>query len=248
MNMPALSRPKTSRSYRPNNETLAGTRATITRLTGVRLDASHVANLDDGECRELVELTNKLHRGEDGQLAGTNRMRLSPKETRRWEALIEGAIEAPGHFRRLREQADTKQTLAHLARKAMMPPTRPALLPAGSVVLPPDLWEHLAHGEGTILGFEEVAVLVVVAASLENAGALGPHSRVEPGEDDTPVLVLHADFGFGARLDPDDRLASSWKRALSQLEANDWLVVTTEGQEIRVSRGRLLKKAVKEQT
>jgi hypothetical protein len=240
-------RQKISRSYRPSHEVLWGATATLSRVLNVRVTAAEAGTLDDEEARELVELTRKVERDEHGQ-PSTNLTRLSPRERSRLEALVEGAIEAPGHFRRLREQADTKQTLAHLARKAMMPPRRPALLAAGSVVLPPDLWEHLAYGEGTILGFEEVAVLVVVAASLENAGTLGPHSRVEPGEDDTPVLVLHADFGFGARLDPDDRLASSWKRALTQLEANDWLVVKTEGQEIRVSRGRLLKKAGGEQT
>jgi hypothetical protein len=77
------SRQKLERSNRPLPEAVAAMRATVTRLTGVRLEAEHVANLDDGECRELIELTGKIGRDNDGQPAAMNRSRLSAKEARR---------------------------------------------------------------------------------------------------------------------------------------------------------------------
>jgi hypothetical protein len=56
--------------------------------------------LDNAETRELISLTEQV---------AANRTSLSQKERRRRAALIEGAIEAPGHFLRQREQADMRR-------------------------------------------------------------------------------------------------------------------------------------------
>jgi hypothetical protein len=168
---------------------------------------------------------------------------LDAAERKTLEGLIEkGAGLVEGKFAKDRREADTKQTLAELNRRSMMPARKPCLLPAGTVVLPPDFWEFLLQ-DGRFLGFEEVAVLGVAAACLENAGSLGPYSRCEQGEDGEPVLVLHQDFGFGTALDPEGRFPN-WKRALDQLGRNGWLNVTMDGQEVRVTRGRRLRREV----
>jgi hypothetical protein len=53
-----LSPPRRTRTYRPSSESLASMRATVTRLTGIRIEAG-INNLDDAEASELLELTRK---------------------------------------------------------------------------------------------------------------------------------------------------------------------------------------------
>jgi hypothetical protein len=56
----------------------------------------------------------------------------------------------------------------------------------------------------------------LVLAQLEHAKAFGPHSRIEAGDDDGPVLVLNKNYGCGGQFDPDQRISSSWRWALDQ--------------------------------
>jgi hypothetical protein len=118
------------------------------------------------------------------------------------------------------------------------------LLPQGSIVLGADLLDQL-DGAAPCLGFEELGLLLLVLCQLEHAKAFGPRSRIEPGDDDGPVLVLDQNYGCGTQFDPDMRLGSTWTRALDQLAANGWLDVTKNGHEIRVRRGRRAKEVTR---
>jgi hypothetical protein len=91
---------KFSRTRISNAEALVDARATIFRRTGLHVGLADLRNLDNAETRELISLTEQV---------AANRTSLSQKERRRRAALIEGAIEAPGHFLRQREQADMRR-------------------------------------------------------------------------------------------------------------------------------------------
>jgi hypothetical protein len=240
-----LSTPKRTRSYRPSAESIADAKATVARLTGVRLDAAQVANLDDAEAAELVQLTWRITHDEHGQQA-TNRSRLSPKEARRWEALIEGAAEASGHFQRLRERASTKTKLNELARKARTPRREPWEPPVGSVVfLSADLIPMLEDA-APALWISHLGVLTLVLAQIENGIPLSPGARFEGAEDDDLVLVLDRNWGLGSKFDPDGHGLGGWEKRLAHLSRNGWLHIEHRGHEIHVRRGRRALRAVKE--
>jgi hypothetical protein len=227
------------REYSPPREELAFARDQVSRCLTVRIDTRV---LDEKEQRQLVGLVRKASAGGEGGI-GWNVLILDKGERKTLERLVEKAAGlGEGFYAEQRRQAEWKDTLAQMAQRAMRPPRKPALLPSGSVVFGADLWAQLTHEGGTILGFEECGVLLVAAAALENAGSLGPHSRIEL-EDGEPVLVLHASFGFGVKLDLDQRLNSAWVRALDQVAAAGWLRVEKTGHEIRVQRGVRLKRA-----
>jgi hypothetical protein len=239
-----LSPPKRQREYPVAPEALANARAVIFRLTGIRVDPSHIQNLDLNERHELVSLTSKIGRDESGQPAGTNLNRLSPKERRRWEALIEGATLNPGHFQHQREQADTNATLEALARKSRTPHRESWQPPVGAVVLlSEDLLSHLDRPDPA-LWLSDLGVLVFLLVQLENGIALSPGARFE-GAGDELALVLDRRLGLGVRFDPEGELGG-WEKRLKHLARNSWLLIEDRGPEVRVRRGKRTLRAVKE--
>ena len=85
MKMPTRNRPNP-----PRYEEAFEAKQLIHRLTGLRVE--NLDALDDAEASELVELTLAHVRDEEGRPTGLNRNRLSAKDKRRWEDLIEGAV------------------------------------------------------------------------------------------------------------------------------------------------------------
>jgi hypothetical protein len=192
-----LSGPK-RRIERPvAREALSSARATITRTMAVALTSEHVAHLDLREQAELVALARRIEQDEDGQRS-TNLTRLSAKELRRLETLIEAGIEAPGHFAKKRQQADTAATLEALAVRARRPGPCARFEESGAVILPRK-WAFEFLRDGT-LWLEHVTVLVLLLTLFENQEPVTYGISFEEGGE---VIALDTNLFLGGDIDPD---------------------------------------------
>jgi hypothetical protein len=226
---------------RPKPDDLRSVSDHIVRLTaaapvegGLRIDWDR---LDDNEAGELVELTRKA----DDRVEGFRLNRLSAKELRRWESLVEVGADAPGVFASAREEAELRAATAELAAQARRPSPRPRYEEAGAIVLPRGLTFDLLTQKGETLWIEHLGLLVWTLAALENGVALNPRGRIEGGGDDA-VLVIDMSMGIGVKFH-DDETMGRWLEYFAHLGTLELLRVERRGRELLVGRGRLVLEA-----
>jgi hypothetical protein len=234
--MKTLVRKKRTRAV--NADELHAARAQVARATGINID---VHRLDADEKAELVELTKGIGfpPGEPREPGATRHdpSQLAPKDLRRWEALIERASDKPGWFRQQREERETLSTLRQLAIRAKTPQARARWEERGSVILPKEVFDHVASGA---LWIEHVGLLSYLLGVLENPGlAREPHVRVE-----NDALVFDWTWGLLGSHDSDDGTFSGWRRMLEHLEHNSWLQVERDGRTWRIRRGPRAQRAL----
>ena len=191
-----------------------------TTFTGVDLD-----RLEDDEQRDLVALIDKATRD---ILGGSNLSRLSAKETRRYETLVEKTAGQHGAFAAERDAAALRDKARALARRATRT-ARPKQ--GGEASLFETVGDHLARN---ILHAEHVACLGIVLAQLLDGKTLAPEARIEGGGDDV-TLVVHDRFGLiGADRDQHDLVAGRWRDAVQHLHRNNYVTLTKQGPEWRI--------------
>jgi len=180
--------------------------------------------IDNEEKLRLFELCSQASYG-----GGFNTTRLSRRELRTWEKLVEKAAAAPGAFDKAREAGQLAVKVAELATRARKPAPRPVLAEEGSVTLPRE-WVLDFVRDG-ILQPEDLAVLVFILAMFENGQTLSRGTRFE---GDT---LLISDLGlFDADQDPMTRFGA-WHEALKHLATNNFVDVERFGPTWRVKLG-----------
>jgi hypothetical protein len=201
--------------------------AWLARRVEPRVD---LRRLQDGDVVWLDELRR----------SGADPRRLDGKEQRRLEQVVEhGADLPPGHFGRLREQDQQRREFARLAAEARRPPRRPALLPAGTVVLEADLGEQLRGG---LIWLSHVQALAGLAFQFETATAWGPSSRFEGSHEGGDLtLVVDSMYGPFGRAAGEDETLGNWKVLVEELAERGFFEVERRGREWKIRRGpRLL--------
>jgi hypothetical protein len=162
--------------------------------------------------------------------------RLRGKDRDRLEAIVEKGAGLPaGHFRRLREEELQRREFARLAAEARRPPRKPALLPAGSIVLDADLGEDLRDG---LIWLSHLTVIAALMFQFETGRAWAPGARFE-GADQTGDLALHVDANMGVfgQARGEDHAAGNWKLLLVELEERGWFSVERRGKNWTIRRG-----------
>src|SRR5439155_504190 len=86
----------------------------------------------------------------DAKGKGWNLGRLTPKQLRRLETLVEAAAADPGYFDRIRAHGLIRAKAKELVDAALRPPARPVVEEAGALVLPASLFAFVEEPEGRI--------------------------------------------------------------------------------------------------
>ena len=204
---------------RPSGEKLDELRDEVARRTAALSDGSlrpDLSKLDDGEARELFELT-------------TSETALSEKQRARWEYLVERGAAREGLFARLRDfdaiQREARELHRGIARR---PFTRKEER---------GLFAELADQiEGGFLNAEHVAVVAMLLISFQSAKPFGKKQRfdVVGGES---VLVIDANWGLISDSLDDVGMFARWRQILEHLERNAWVTVERRGPEWSIRLG-----------
>lgn len=201
--------------------------------TGLRPD---IGRLTPGEQRELLELVRQIQEGAERNVTRFSPAFLPDSDRLRWEALVEKAADTAGVFQRQREEEDLKTKMAALAARARRPAQKPALLPAGTVVLQPEFLEDVRDG---FLWLGHAAVIVALQAQFETATSWSPHGYFEGSAATGDLtLVFESTYGpFGAALGEDGENFAAWKLWLEELEQREWFEVDRSSLHWRITRG-----------
>jgi hypothetical protein len=191
--------------------------------------------LDEGEQRRVLELLGK---GSEGRPRSWSWARLSNREARDLERLIEKGADAEGAFENDRRAAEIRRLAAEAHREAVRRPLRRSE-------------EHGFFAEVARcvelgwLSAPDVGLLALVVTSMVAGRPLGRSGgRVERLDGET-VLVVNATMGpFGGDFDGEGQLSARWRQSLDHLELNEWFRVAKVGSQWTVAPGRRLQAAM----
>jgi hypothetical protein len=223
---------------------LAAMRETIARVFGFRIDTGRLEPEESGELLALHKRCIEHGGWEAGSITNYGlASKLDEGEHKRWRELVSTAAGREGLLDDLDAEAAAVRKLRELAAAALQPvPTRTAA-PAGSVVLPADVWGDVLAG--TLLPLD-LAVLSAVLFAFQG-GAL--HPKVTKRGD--------AAWAAGETLIVRDglhRLAPQWSQAgrlgdavgadrqgvETRLAEAGWLELERQGSQLAVRPGHRL--------
>jgi hypothetical protein len=200
-----------SRDRSPSRESLGATKDEIARRTAaipqgsLRVDWTR---LDNGERRELVDLTRRL--GE-----------LDKRQTRRWELLVERGTNHSGIFAELRTLDEiarvAKDTVRRLARRPLSSEEeRGVFLEIAEDIHRENLWA------------DDAALALLLFAAFASGRPLNRRSRFDVDEDGGTVLIVDRGAVIGGYFDEEGRFAHQ-ARLLAHLVETSWFTLDKRG-------------------